>query len=314
MPPPTTPPPAPLSEILLSLIFPWRFILISLSFLPATIRSLPLSSLLSWPALQSAWFSRFWAVAGPQVREGAEPRVVPLLEGRVSNGRVVERGAAHVPGVGGTVLEIGPGSGMWVSIFSDRYLDSSTSAVATGASSTSGASTTNKTTTPAVGSRSRVTRVYGVEPNKGVHPLLRAQIAAAGLEDVYEVVPVGIEDLASSGRVAPESVDCIVSVLCLCSIPEPRRNIKELYGYLKPGGRWFVYEHVVRPPSQGLFMSLYQRFVNIFWPHAIGGCNIQRDTETWLREAGPWSDIDLVHPPDEVWFHTLPHVIGILTK
>ncbi|KAK3680616.1 S-adenosyl-L-methionine-dependent methyltransferase [Podospora appendiculata] len=245
-------------EALSALLFPWRFMLISLTFLPPTLLSLlragDARAIFSWPLLQAAWFGRFWSWAGPQVRLGAEELVVQLLEGRVVVGGA--RG-----GVGGTVLEIGPGSGNWVSIFSDR-----------------------------------VTRVYGVEPNPAQHPQLRAKIAEAGLGDVYEIVPVGIEDLASSGRVAPESVDCIVSVLCLCSIPEPRKNIAELYGYLKPGGRWFVYEHVKRPLSEGWAVSLYQ------------------DTAKWLNEAGPWSDVDLVHPENTPWYHTVPHTIGILTK
>ena len=73
-------------------------------------------------------------------------------------------------------------------------------------------------------------------------------------------VPVG--KLSSVTRyeetgVQKGSVDAIVSLLCLCSIPEPDRNIKELHSYLKPGGRWYLYEHVAikgyRP------MQLYQR-------------------------------------------------------
>lgn len=59
-----------------------------------------------------------------------------------------------------------------------------------------------------------------------------------GLESVYEVVPVGIRDVGKvAGGIRKESVDCIVSVLCLCSIPKPERNIAELYGYCKKGGR-----------------------------------------------------------------------------
>ena len=248
MPPSTTNPSLP--QLLLTLSFPWKFMLISLSYLPGTILTTLLAAdfrtLLSPSRLQSAWFGRFWAWAGPQVRSGAEISVVPLLEGLITRGCVVERSAARHPGIAGTVLEIGPGSGMWVSIFSDRY------------ASGEAVKSSPKSSTPAPGNRGRVTRVYGVEPNPGVHHLLREQIVAAELQDVYEVVPVGIEDLASSGRVAPESVVCIVSVLCLCSIPEPRRNIAELYGYLKPGGRWYVYEHVKRERSNSLPIALYQ--------------------------------------------------------
>jgi SAM-dependent methyltransferase len=72
-----------------------------------------------------------------------------------------------------------------------------------------------------------ITKVYGVEPNAQSHPGLRSRANAAGLE------------------------------LCLCSIPEPEKNIKELHSYLKPGGRWYLYEHVA---VKGYWpMQLYQR-------------------------------------------------------
>jgi SAM-dependent methyltransferase len=177
--------------------------------------------------------------------------VFPLLQGRVKEGVILQQAPNASAGVSGTVLEIGPGSGQWVSIFSDRYLSStstsSTTAVDSGAND-QGIHPRHR----------RVTHVYGVEPNVGVHPLLRAKIAQAGLEDVYEIVPCGIEALWQSGAVQRESVDCIVGVLCLCSIPDPERNIRELYGYLKPGGRWFVYEHVRCPyEKSGRVMVAY---------------------------------------------------------
>ena len=258
---------------------------ISLSYLPSTILSgAPLTS---WSTLQAAWFGRFWAWAGPQVRSSAEASVIPLLQGRVSAGRIIPPGPSSDeststaaarddhwqhdracrapspqsqrlhPGVAGTVLEIGPGSGMWVSIFSDLYAASPSSE-----SSSKDANTTTSSSSPPgpppPGQRGTITRVYGVEPNPAVHPLLRRQIAAADLEGVYEVVPFGIESLASSGRIPRQSVDCIVSVLCLCSIPDPELNIRELYGYLKPGGRWYVYEHVRQARSKPWPVRAYQ--------------------------------------------------------
>ena len=237
--------PPPLTEVLSGLFSPWLFLAISLSYLPGAILRDPFSP----GRLQASWFSAFWAKMGPNVRTNAEARVLPLLRGRWRGGRVVgdedDGGAA----VSGTVVEIGPGSGMWVSIFSDRYLQPSSGGGEEDAK-------------PGVRRRgaatASVTKVFGVEPNAEMHDALGKKIREAGLEGVYEIVPVGIEDLASSGRVQPESVDCIVSVLCLCGIPEPERNIKELYGYLKPGGRWYVYEHVKCDPKQGWAMGLYQ--------------------------------------------------------
>lgn len=239
----------PLKEIFLFLIDPWLFMLQSLAHLPSTILSLlltlQLSTLLSPSRFQSAWFGRFWATAGPGVRETGEARVIPLLEGRVHNGKVLpavpsssssstngSSKSSRAQGLSGVVLEVGPGTGMWASVFA----------------------------TPSI--EGAITKIYGVEPNPGVHAELRRRVAAAGLGEAYEVVPLGIEDLAASGRVPRESVDCIVSILCLCSIPEPERMVQELCGYLKPGGRWFVYEHVrcesERMRECGLGMRVYQ--------------------------------------------------------
>ncbi|KAI0472760.1 S-adenosyl-L-methionine-dependent methyltransferase [Xylariaceae sp. FL0804] len=172
---------------------------------------------------------------------------------------------------------------------------------------------------PKVGPRSartRVERVYGVEPNAEHHPMLRQRIKAAGLEDRYTIVPVGIEDLDQPGGwdgcVTKGSVDCIMSVLCLCSIPDPERNVRALYGLLRPGGRWYVHEHVRAHYSW--YMRAYQRFINIFWPYCLGGCLLCRPTEQTLREAGPWSKIDVGQPPEECWYTFLPHVTGVFIK
>lgn len=219
----------------------------SLTYLPPTIISLlvtgQISTILSPSRLQSAWFGSFWSAASPGVRETGEVRVIPLLEGRVKQGKVLSESSDK--GLCGTVLEVGPGTGNWVSLFANTHLP--------------------------------ITKIYGVEPNSDIHDELRQKVLAAGLgNDMYEIVPLGIEDLASSGRVAQESVDCIVSIMCLCSIPEPEKNIRELFGYLKPGGRWFVYEHVrcesEKMRESGLFMRVYQGESNLPLVTSIYAC------------------------------------------
>ncbi len=110
---------------LITLLEPWQFLGLALTFLPATLLSLLLAfdfgTLLSWPRLQDAWFGRFWAYVGPMIRLNAEQKVVPLLQGRVTHGVVPsttdnnDNNPPPLPPVSGTVLEIGPGSGMWTS-------------------------------------------------------------------------------------------------------------------------------------------------------------------------------------------------------
>lgn len=197
----------------------------ALAFLPVTVAKLLWAQ--DWGALssvrrfQDAWFGAMWLVFAPRVREAHAARVGPLLQGRVRAGMQVPA-AKHAP-VHGTVIEVGPGTGNWAPCFADG---------AAGA---------------------KVTRVYGVEPNPDLHAGLLRAVDRAGLGGKYEVVPVGIEDLAKAG-IPKGSVDCIATLLCLCSIPDPERNIRELYEYLRPGGQWYVYEHV---KSHGP-MRLYQ--------------------------------------------------------
>ena len=75
------------------------------------------------------------------------------------------------------------------------------------------------------------------------------------MEGIYEIVEAGVEGLEDWG-VQKESVDTVVTVLCLCSVGEPRRMIGNLYGFLRRGGRWVFLEHVVT--QRGGFIKWYQ--------------------------------------------------------
>lgn len=220
-----------LTEVTMALLEPWQFMLVSCSYLPSTIRHLyntsGLLSIFSWDKLQSAWFSKFWAWAGPRIREANGPRITALLEGRVTGGQLVDEVVGEP--ISGVVLDIGPGLGYWVDLYARADVPISDS----------GDSLRQR-----AGKGEGITKVYGVEPNLQSHSGLRQRVQAAGLDAVYEILPVGIEDIAKETVVKKGSVDAIVSVLCLCSIPEPEKNIKELHSYLKPSGRWYLYEHV----------------------------------------------------------------------
>ena len=127
----------------------------------------------------------------------------------------------------GICLDIGPGSGQWLYLFA-------------------------KAKNP------DIKKIYGVEPNVGLHADLRASAVKAGLSDVYEVIGCGAEDLGTKGGIQPGTIDTIITVQCLCSIPTPQRIIKDLYPFLRPGGKWLVYEHV-RTKYQGDFVGHWQR-------------------------------------------------------
>ncbi|KAH9880548.1 hypothetical protein IAQ61_000841 [Plenodomus lingam] len=287
------------TETLTALLEPWQFMGAALSYLPATVSRLyntvGLSSIFTWRHLQNAWFTEFWSWAGPRIRESNGPRMTALLEGRVTGGQVVDEVVGEP--INGVVLDIGPGLGYWIDLYAKTEVP---------------IQETNGTLKKRGRAERAITKVYGIEPNTNAHASLRQRAEDAGLDGVYEILPVGIENIAKETIVEKGSVDAIVSLLCLCSIPEPEKNIKELYSYLKPGGQWYLYEHVI---VKGYWpMQLYQRFVNLIWPHVLGGCQLCRDTERMLREAGEWSKVDLTQPPQEQWHMTVPHIFGSLVK
>ena len=135
----------------------------------------------------------------------------------------------------GVCLDIGPGSGMWLHLF-------------------------------ARANNPDITKIYGVEPNVGLHGDLRANAAKAGLEGIYEVIGCGAEELQTKGGLQKESIDTIITVHCLCSIPTPELIIRELYPLLKPGGQWLVFEHI-KTHYQSDFVGYWQsKFRNILHP------------------------------------------------
>lgn len=55
-------------------------------------------------------------------------------------------------------------------------------------------------------------------------------------------------------------------------------------------------------------------FLNIFWPHFLGGCSITRDTEKFLKGVGKWTKSDLKQPETEPPYRIIPHITGVLEK
>ena len=232
---------------------------LSARHIPITIRTLlangDYATLFSISAFCDALFGQFWVTAGPQVKIKVEERVLPLLEGRVRDGEAQDT-VVGTP-VGGTVIEIGAGSGNWLDVFHKIHTDAS------------GRDGSGETVSAAGGVRRRgspeggLKKIYGVEPHPQSAAALRQRVKEVGIEDIYEVIPLGIESLSDPSypyptTIEPGSVDCIVSILCLCSIPDQEKHIKELYKLLKPGGRWYVFEHV-RATRGGLPLAIYQR-------------------------------------------------------
>lgn len=161
--------------------------------------------------------------------------------------------------------------------------------------------------------KSKVTKVYGIEPNADLHDALRTRIKNFGLDGVYEIVPYGIEDVPGLRKhgISLNSVDTVLSVQVLCSVPDPDEILRRLYALLKPGGQFVVYEHV---QSKDLLSRMVQNFYNTVWPFFIGNCHLDRDTSRAIMQAGSWEKIELAVPSLEDAWQVFPRVSGRLYK
>ena len=181
--------------------------------------------------------------------------------------------------------------------------------------------------------KSKITKIYGVEPNVDLHKSLRENVKMSGLIDVYEIVPCGIEDVVELKKrgIALGSVDTVLSVQVLCSVPDPDEMLRRLYALLKSGGQLVVYEHVkskdtissvvqskFRPSTNRTFnWKIYMEVVdvyNIFWPFFIGNCHLNRTTQHSIMQAGDWGRIELTTPTSEDAWLVFPRIHGRLWK
>jgi SAM-dependent methyltransferase len=124
---------------------------------------------------------------------------------------------------------------------------------------------------------STVTEIIAMEPEPHLrHPAERSAIEAP--------VTVRVVDGTADRLPADDgSFDAAVVSLVLCSVPDQRTALAELYRVLRPGGSLRFYEHV---RSSNPRQARLQEHIDRFWPFLSGGCHAFRDTETAIAGAG----------------------------
>lgn len=122
------------------------------------------------------------------------------------------------------------------------------------------------------------TKIIAIEPNRQMHPYLKASAKRYGLVlDIKEIKAEEI-DLAAS------SIRSVVGTLVLCSVDDPSKVVAEIRRILVPGGRYVFLEHVAAP--EGSSLRSLQDLIHKPWHWLFEGCNLNRNTHTVLAEAG----------------------------
>lgn len=163
----------------------------------------------------------------------------------------------------------------------------------------------------------RVTKYVALEPNALMHNDIRRAAEAAGFTEAagtFILLSCGAEDtttiLTSLGSYQP--VDTLVSLLTLCSLPEPQETIKSLATEaLRPGGQLLFIEHVQNPQSH---IARWQSFWSPLWALAFDGCRLDRPTHLWIQQVGGWANEELTEVDGEDKDHLFWHSIGKFVK
>ena len=200
--------------------------------------------------------------------------------------------ASLVATASGVVLDIGPGSGTQLHLF-----------------------------TP-----SKITKIYGTEPAVDMHVELKRNADKCLLGEKYEILSAGAEPqslipalaknglLEASGQNGTGVFDTIVSLRSLCGVPSQEATVESLYRLLRPGGRLLLCEQPY-PNGGDLIASIMQRLFMLFgWSLWLGGCCLDRDTDKVLRKvAGPkgWREVKVKYLQT---YATIPYIVGEMVK
>ncbi len=108
-----------------------------------------------------------------------------------------------------------------------------------------------------------------------------------------------------------EVFDTVVVTLVLCMVSDVERVVSEITRVLKPGGRFYFYEHV---SSKSYVGRRFQSLLNPFWSFITTGCNLTRDIEKIIKEA---EFAQVKSRKFTIRFGTpisLPNIVGVATK
>ncbi len=142
-----------------------------------------------------------------------------------------------------------------------------------------------------------VEHVVGIDPDQIM--LRRAEKRARETSFPVRLVLATAEELP----LEKDGFDTVVSTLVLCSVAEPPRALEEVRRVLRSGGEFRLLEHVKlnqRP------LGLVQEKATPLWKHLAGGCHLDRDTLSAVREAG--LEVERVEP------HLRGLVLSIFTR
>lgn len=128
-----------------------------------------------------------------------------------------------------------------------------------------------------------VRKIVTADPNPGMNLQLLRRIDASGIEVDNRII--NSESLPFDDG----EFDCIVSTLTLCSIPDVKKALSELFRVLKPGGCLAFLEHGINPDAK---TAKWQRRLNGCQRRFADGCTLTLDVPALLATQ-PFNSVEI---------------------
>jgi len=145
-----------------------------------------------------------------------------------------------------------------------------------------------------------VRKIVTVDPNPGMNRRAMKRVKDAGIE---------VDHRMMSGERLPFEVgifDCVVSTFTLCSIDDVNQALREVFRVLKPGGRFFFFEHGQSPEPK---IQKWQRRLNWLEMRIGDGCRLDRKIKELIAQE-PFASIKM----DEFYMEKSPKTHGYMYR
>lgn len=122
--------------------------------------------------------------------------------------------------------------------------------------------------------------VIALEPSTFMLEKSKSKLAQNRNIDIHDL---GVNDEQVQVMIADHSLDYIICTLVLCTIPDQELALEKFHKWLKPTGRLIILEHIHAQNKPARFLY---NVINPVWKVFGSGCNLNRDTDRSIKEAG----------------------------